>query len=129
MVRLQKPATDGRPSFRYTAGFELGGRVTMRRLTLTIATTMLALAPWTGAGAQVTVDVAKITCDQFTLFKITDPKNIAIWLSGYYHGQRNTTTIDTQALNDNLRKITDYCNLRPQETVMNAVEKVFGPLK
>lgn len=101
----------------------------MRRFTLTIATTMLALAPWTGAGAQVTVDVAKITCDQFTLYKITDPKNIAIWMSGYYHGQRNTTTVDTQALNDNLRKITDYCNLRPQETLMHAVETVFGPPK
>ena|ERR1700751_4730811 len=101
----------------------------MRRFTLTIATTMLALAPWTGAGAQVTVDVAKITCDQFTLYKITDPKNIAIWMSGYYHGQRNTTTVDTQALNDNLRKITDYCNLRPQETLMHAVEAVFGPPK
>lgn len=101
----------------------------MRRLTLTIATTMLALAPWTGAGAQVTVDVAKITCDQFTLYKITDPKNIAIWLSGYYHGLHKTTTIDTQALAANLRKITDYCNLKPQETVFQAVQTVFGPLQ
>ena len=101
----------------------------MRRLTLTIAITMLALAPWTGAGAQVMVDVAKITCDQFTLYKITDPQNIAIWLSGYYHGARNTTTIDTQQLAANLRKIKDYCNLKPEETVMHAVESVFGPPK
>jgi hypothetical protein len=90
---------------------------------------MLALAPWSGAGAQVTLDVAKITCDQFTLYKITDPQNIAIWLSGYYHGQHNTTTIEPQQLNDNLRKIKDYCNLHTQETVMKAVETVFGPRK
>jgi acid stress chaperone HdeB len=101
----------------------------MTRLQLTLAATMLALVSWSSAQAQVTIDVAKITCDQFTLYKITDPRNIAIWLSGYYHGQRNTTTIDTQQLNDNLRKITDYCNLRPQETVMHAVESVFGPPK
>jgi hypothetical protein len=101
----------------------------MKRLQLTIATTLLALSPWSGAGAQVTLDVAKITCDQFTLYKITDPQNIAIWLSGYYHGQRKTTTIDTQALSANLQKIKDYCNLRPQETVMKAVETVFGPPK
>jgi hypothetical protein len=101
----------------------------MRRLTLTIATTMLALAPWTGAGAQVTIDVAKITCDQFTLYKITDPQNIAIWLSGYYHGQRNDTLVDTQQLAANLRKIKEYCNLKPNETVMHAVETVFGPAK
>src|SRR5215475_12415632 len=101
----------------------------MKRLQLTTATLLLALAPWAGAGAQVSVDVAKITCDQFTLYKITDPQNIAIWLSGWYHGQRNTTTIDTQQLAANLRKIKDYCNLKPNETVMHAVETVFGPPK
>jgi acid stress chaperone HdeB len=101
----------------------------MKRLQLTIATTVLALASWSGAQAQVTLDVAKVTCDQFTLYKITDPRNIAIWLSGYYHGLHNTTTVDTQQLSANLKKITDYCNLHPQETVFHAVETVFGPLK
>ena len=101
----------------------------MKRLQLTIATTMLALAPWSGAQAQVSVDISKITCDQFTLYKITDPQNIAIWLSGYYHGLHKTTTVDTQALASNLQKIKDYCNLKPNETVMHAVESVFGPPK
>jgi acid stress chaperone HdeB len=101
----------------------------MKRLLLTIATTVLASACWSGAQAQVTVDVSKITCDQFTLYKITDPRNIAIWLSGYYHGLHKTTTVDTQQLSDNLKKITDYCNLHTQETVIHAVETVFGPLK
>jgi acid stress chaperone HdeB len=99
----------------------------MKRLLLTTAA--LVLASWPGAHAQVTLDVSKITCDQFTLYKITDPQNIAIWLSGYYHGQRNTTTVDTQQLAGNLQKIKDYCNLHTQETVMRAVESVFGPLK
>jgi acid stress chaperone HdeB len=101
----------------------------MTRLQLTLAATMLALFSWPSAQAQVTLDVAKITCDQFTLYKITDPQNIAIWLSGYYAGRRNTTTIDTQQLAANLRKIKDYCNLKPDETVMHAVESVFGPPK
>jgi hypothetical protein len=101
----------------------------MKRLQLTIATTMLTLASWSGVQAQVTIDVSKITCDQFTLYKITDPQNIAIWLSGYYHGQHSTTTVDTQKLASVLQKIKDYCNLKPQETVMHAVESVFGPLK
>jgi acid stress chaperone HdeB len=101
----------------------------MRRLQLAITTMMLAVSPWSIASAQVTVDVAKITCDQFTLYKITDPQNIAIWLSGYYHGKHDTTSVDTQQLSSNLRKIKDYCNMKPQETVMQAVQSVFGPLK
>jgi hypothetical protein len=99
----------------------------MKRLLLTTAA--LVLACWSGAQAQVTVDIAKITCDQFTLYKITDPQNIAIWLSGYYHGLHKTTTVDTQQLSANLQKIKNYCNLKPQETVFQAVESVFGPLK
>lgn len=101
----------------------------MKRLQLTIAAMLLALSAWSGASAQVTVDVSKITCDQFTLYKITDPQNIAIWLSGYYHGQHNSTIMDTQQLSANLRKIMTYCNLHTQETVMQAVETVFGQPK
>ena len=34
------------------------------------------------AQAQVTVDVSKITCDQFVEYKIADPKQIATWING-----------------------------------------------
>ena len=101
----------------------------MFRSKLTIATFVIAFGLCPAARAQVTIDVAKITCDQFTLYKITDPQNIAIWISGYYHGKRNTTLVDTQELAANLRKIKDYCNLKPNETVLHAVETVFGPPK
>src|SRR5262249_32612993 len=75
---------------------------------------------------QAAIHRAKITCDQFTLYKVTDPQNIAIWLSGYYHGKRDNTLVDTQELTANMQKITSYCRLKPQETVMHAVETVFG---
>ena len=54
------------------------------------------------ARAQVTIDVAKITCDQYLGYKVTNPQNIAIWLSGYYHGKRGETTVDTQQLGSRL---------------------------
>src|SRR5215475_10936521 len=98
----------------------------MTRLQLTLAATMVALVSGSSAQAQVMIDVAKITCDQFTLYKVTDPQNIAIWLSGYYHGKRDNTVVDTQELTANMQKITSYCRLKPQETVMHAVETVFG---
>ena len=101
----------------------------MIQLRILIPALLLAVGLCPFARAQVTVDVAKITCDQFTLYKITDPQNIAIWVSGYYHGKRDSTTVDTQELAVNLRKIKDYCYLKPNETVMHAVETVFGPPK
>jgi len=90
------------------------------------AALMLAVGFGTGARAQVTIDVAKITCDQLILFKVADPDYIALWLSGYYHAKQNNTVIDTQELRDAKDKIKTYCRLNPQTTVMQAVETTLG---
>jgi hypothetical protein len=96
----------------------------MARPTFIVAA-MLALVPASAARSQVTVDVAKITCDQFLLYKVTDPQNIALWLSGYYNAKRNNTIIDTQQLVANVEKVKDYCRMKPTVTVMQAVETIF----
>jgi len=77
---------------------------------------LLALLAVTTAQAQVSIDVAKITCDQFAAYRITDPHNIAIWLSGYYNGKRDNTVIDTQVLNENYTKLRDICITNPRLT-------------
>jgi acid stress chaperone HdeB len=99
----------------------------MKKPTLIATAAMLVLSAT--ANAQVTVDVAKITCDQFAGFKITDPHNIAIWLSGYYNGKRDNTVIDTQALQENYNKLRDYCIVNQKVTVFQAAQTLFGPAK
>jgi acid stress chaperone HdeB len=85
----------------------------------------LAFAP--AAQAQVQLDVAKITCLQYALYKVADPKTIAIWLDGYYQGKRENTVIDTQALIANADKLRDFCMRHPTESVLQASEKFLGP--
>ena len=46
------------------------------------------------ASTQVMVDVSKMTCDQFVKYKVADPKLIAAWLSGYFHGKRGEAMVD-----------------------------------
>jgi acid stress chaperone HdeB len=87
---------------------------------------ILALKTAPAARAQVTIDVSKITCDQYLGYKVTNPENIAIWLSGYYHGKRGDTTLDTQTLVEKAKKMRDYCRRNPQTMVMQAVETLFG---
>jgi acid stress chaperone HdeB len=77
------------------------------------------------AQAQVTLDVSKVTCDQWSGYKITNPQNIALWLSGYYHGKRSNTMLDTQDMLAGVQKLRDFCITNPQLPVMQAVEKVF----
>ena len=74
------------------------------------------------AHAQVVLDMSKVTCDQFTGYKITNPQNISIWLSGYYNGQRGNTILDTQELAAHAQKLRDYCMLHPEVPILRAVE-------
>jgi acid stress chaperone HdeB len=78
------------------------------------------------AHAQVSLDIAKLTCQQFVSYKIADPKLIAIWLSGYYNGKRDKTTIDLQALERNADKVKNYCWSNGDEALMRAAEQVLG---
>jgi len=80
------------------------------------------------AQAQVTVDVAKITCRQLFFDKMISPneKSLALWLSGYYNAKRNNTVIDIGALAQNTDKVEDYCRMNLDVTVMDAVQSALG---
>lgn len=68
---------------------------------------LLALAAAPAAQAQTTVDVAKITCEQFLLSR--DTQSFAVWLNGYYHGQRNDPVIAVERAKANARKLSGAC--------------------
>jgi hypothetical protein len=86
----------------------------------------LAVLMISAAQAQVTIDVSKITCEQFRNYAITDPSNIATWLSGYYNGRRNNTIVEAQGFKHNLERLKDYCITNRTVTVMQAIEAILG---
>jgi hypothetical protein len=45
--------------------------------------------------AQTTIEVDTITCDQFLSFRVADPVQIAISLSGYYHGLKHDPKLES----------------------------------
>ena len=101
----------------------------MQSLKLLISAIAIALGASSVAHAQVTVDVAKMTCGQFATYKIANPKSIAIWLNGYHHGVRGDTVVDTQQLDTDTKKIQDYCISHPDAPLMQALETILGPSK
>ena len=96
------------------------------RAKVTLAGLTLAAFILPAAQAQVSVDVSRITCEQFVLWKVTDPDKIAIWLSGYYNGKRGNTVIDTKGLEENSNKLRDYCRNTSKATAMQAVETLLA---
>jgi acid stress chaperone HdeB len=96
---------------------------------LVAITSFILIAASIPVNAQVTLDLSKVTCDQWSGYKITNPQNIALWLSGYYNGKRGNTVLDTQALTADTQKLRDFCIVNPTVPVMEAVEKVLVPGK
>ena len=94
-----------------------------------LAATVLALTLFSGsiAHSQVTIEVSKVTCDQFVNGKIGQPRMTAAWLSGYYHGKKGSTTIDTQDFEANLAEQTDFCRTgnNGKILVMRAIEQML----
>jgi hypothetical protein len=91
-----------------------------------IGLTVVFLTASSMACAQVTIDVSKITCDQFVKYEIADPKLIAIWISGYYQGLRKNPIVDKHQTLQAIDELEEYCFKHPNELVMNEVGELLG---
>jgi acid stress chaperone HdeB len=101
----------------------------MHKLLHSIVAVTAIVAANSGANAQVTLDLSKVTCDQFLKYRVADPKLIAAWLNGYFHGKRDSTVIDTQKLVADADEVKNYCFKNPGELLMPTVEKIIEPQK
>jgi acid stress chaperone HdeB len=92
---------------------------------------ILTLFSVSSAQAQVTIDAAKITCDQFVHGKVGVPRTVAAWLSGFYNGKRNRALIDAQNFEANLNKLEKFCYDEKNFNlpVMQAIERAVGLAK
>ena len=99
----------------------------MKKATSFMVGLAFALTTSSAAQAQVTLDLSKVTCDQFIKYKVADPKLITVWLSGYFHGKRGDTTVDTQRLNSDADEVEKYCFKNPDAPLMPSVETIIGP--
>ena len=72
--------------------------------------------------------VSKINYDQFVHHKISEPRLIAAWLSGYYNAKRNNRVIDLQTMEENMSKVQNYCSDEKnfKVPVMKAIEQILG---
>ena len=99
--------------------------------------------------AQVSIDVSKITCDEYVHDKIPTSDFISFsavgplplearsilsrwlianWISGYYHAKRNNWIIDSESFENNVNKLNNYCydEKNFKVPIMDAIERVLG---
>lgn len=93
------------------------------RLLLTSALFVFVQLP---AQAQSTLDISKITCQEYLMDTYTFSQYVVMWLSGYYNGKRNNTIIEPDAVKKNADKVNLYCYEHRDATVMDAAKNVLG---
>jgi hypothetical protein len=97
--------------------------------------------------AQVSIDVSKITCDEYVHDKIPTPDFasfsavgslearamlsrwlIAAWLSGYSHNKRNNLIIALESFEENVNKLNNYYydEKNFKVPIMEAIERIVG---
>jgi hypothetical protein len=95
------------------------------RLLLTSALFVFARVPT--MQAQETLDLAKITCEQFMMEKLAwTSRDVVLFLAGYYNGKRNNTIIEPQTIIKEEERVNSYCYKHGDTTVMDAVKNVLG---
>jgi len=95
------------------------------RLLLTSALFVFAQMPT--MQAQETLDLAKITCEQFMMEKLAwTSRDVVLFLAGYYNGKRNNTIIEPQTIIKEEERVNSYCYKHGDTTVMDAVKNVLG---
>jgi acid stress chaperone HdeB len=77
--------------------------------------------------AQVTIDITKITCNQFLGSKITDSRTLGVWLNGYVNGARGKTLIEP--LSPGHIALVNYCEHHMDMLVLDAARNIFGAEK
>ena len=80
----------------------------MTKSALVVSTLVLTAFVVSAAQAQVTVEVSKITCEEFASYKVMDHR---------------------VQFNENTKKLEEYCLQNPDTLVMQAFEKLAGESK
>ena len=97
------------------------------KLRLLLTSALFLFVPMPTTQAQETLDLAKITCEQFEGQQLASPsRDIVLLLAGYYNGKRNNTIIEPQKIKKEVQEVDAYCYQHRETILMDAVKNVLG---
>jgi hypothetical protein len=78
------------------------------------------------ANAQLTIDMASITCAQYLGMPPAQSRDFSAWMSGWFSYQLRKNTIDLVTHEKNISNVRAWCQYHPQETVMSGLKNATG---
>jgi acid stress chaperone HdeB len=74
----------------------------------------------------VVLDLYTMNCKQFVESDKDTIMMVLTWLDGWYKGDSDEATIDTEVFVENAKKFGSFCGANPTLSIVNAAERVLG---
>lgn len=92
---------------------------------LTVCATGLALSVQPIHARAEPLDMAAIDCRELLAMPLARLVLVGSWMSGYFHAEMGSTTIDPDEMDNFGAVLGQYCDENPDSTVMDAIQQLF----
>ena len=73
--------------------------------------------------AQVTVDMARVTCAEYLALPPGDAAVFSAWMSGWFNQKTGYVFVDLNAYTRNVANVKSWCASNPGQTVMAGLQR------
>jgi hypothetical protein len=88
---------------------------------------LLVGAAWpSGTRAQVSIDMARVTCAQYVALSPADSAVFSAWMSGWFNQKTGHVFVDLNAYARNVASLKAWCASNPTQTVMAGLQRATG---
>ena len=77
------------------------------------------------ANAQLTIDMGRITCEQYLAMPPTRSNDFSAWMSGWFSFKNDRPFVDLVAHQKNIASVKEWCKFHPGESVMMGLKNAI----
>ena len=79
------------------------------------------------AQAQVTIDMTKVTCAEYSAMDPEASADFSAWMSGWFNQKANDAVINVEGFASNVANVKKWCASNPKELVMAGLSAPCRP--
>ena len=81
------------------------------------------------AHAQVTYDMSKVTCADYSAMDAVAAQDFSAWMSGWFNQRRGVTSINLEGYRKNVANVQSWCGSNPNANIMAGLEAAAANAK
>jgi|SRR5271165_4895410 len=78
------------------------------------------------SGAQVQIDMGKVTCSEYLAMAPDLQRDFSAWMSGWFNQKKGYTAVEVDAYKKNVANVKSWCASNPKDSVMGGLQRATG---